>query len=403
MITASGEASVDVPEGPRGAGPSERGADEGLDAELAAQRSAPPDPARVGPIRPDVDPLVDLEAELDDPSLVSSGSDASNERARRAAAVEAGEDAELAATPDSVRAYLRRLGQVPLLTASQEVELAKRIEAGLFAADRLATMTDTELSSQPRLCQELRRVARDGQRAKNHLVEANLRLVVSMAKRYTGRGMALLDLIQEGNLGLIRAVEKFDYVKGFKFSTYATWWIRQAIARAMADQSRTIRIPIHIVEVINRLGRIQREMLRDLGREPTAEEMAREMGLTAARVHELRRIALEPVSLDQPVGVTGAEPSFGEFIEDAGAVAPAEAASVNLLHEQLNGVLDTLTEREAGVLRLRYGLIDGEARTLDQISHVFGVTRERIRQIEHKTLAKLRHPARAERLRDYLA
>jgi RNA polymerase primary sigma factor len=310
-------------------------------------------------------------------------------------------DAELTASADSVRAYLKQIGKVPLLNAEQEVELAKRIEAGLYAAERLRACDDGEEKLERTFERDLRWIGRDGERAKNHLLEANLRLVVSLAKRYTGRGMAFLDLIQEGNLGLIRAVEKFDYTKGYKFSTYATWWIRQAITRAMADQARTIRIPVHMVEVINKLGRIQRELLQDLGREPTPEELAKEMDITPEKVLEIQQYAREPISLDQTIGDEG-DSQLGDFIEDSEAVVAVDAVSFSLLQDQLQQVLQTLSEREAGVVRLRFGLTDGQPRTLDEIGQVYGVTRERIRQIESKTMSKLRHPSRSQVLRDYL-
>ncbi|MBO3736068.1 RNA polymerase sigma factor [Actinoplanes flavus] len=310
-------------------------------------------------------------------------------------------DAELTASADSVRAYLKQIGKVPLLNAEQEVELAKRIEAGLYAAERLRAAEEGEEALERNFERDLKWINRDGERAKNHLLEANLRLVVSLAKRYTGRGMAFLDLIQEGNLGLIRAVEKFDYTKGYKFSTYATWWIRQAITRAMADQARTIRIPVHMVEVINKLGRIQRELLQDLGREPTPEELAKEMDITPEKVLEIQQYAREPISLDQTIGDEG-DSQLGDFIEDSEAVVAVDAVSFSLLQDQLQQVLQTLSEREAGVVRLRFGLTDGQPRTLDEIGQVYGVTRERIRQIESKTMSKLRHPSRSQVLRDYL-
>jgi RNA polymerase primary sigma factor len=310
-------------------------------------------------------------------------------------------DAELTASADSVRAYLKQIGKVPLLNAEQEVDLAKRIEAGLYAAERLRAADESGESLGSPMTRDLLWISRDGERAKNHLLEANLRLVVSLAKRYTGRGMAFLDLIQEGNLGLIRAVEKFDYTKGYKFSTYATWWIRQAITRAMADQARTIRIPVHMVEVINKLGRIQRELLQDLGREPTPEELAKEMDITPEKVLEIQQYAREPISLDQTIGDEG-DSQLGDFIEDSEAVVAVDAVSFSLLQDQLQQVLQTLSEREAGVVRLRFGLTDGQPRTLDEIGQVYGVTRERIRQIESKTMSKLRHPSRSQVLRDYL-
>ncbi len=301
------------------------------------------------------------------------------------------------ATSDPVKDYLKQIGKVPLLNAEQEVELAKRIEAGLFAEEKLAD--GKGLRPDQRL--DLEWIAEDGRRAKNHLLEANLRLVVSLAKRYTGRGMLFLDLIQEGNLGLIRAVEKFDYTKGYKFSTYATWWIRQAITRAMADQARTIRIPVHMVEVINKLARVQRQMLQDLGREPTPEELAAELDMTPEKVIEVQKYGREPISLHTPLGEDG-DSEFGDLIEDSEAIQPGEAVSFTLLQEQLHSVLDTLSEREAGVVSMRFGLTDGQPKTLDEIGKVYGVTRERIRQIESKTMSKLRHPSRSQVLRDYL-
>ena len=318
-----------------------------------------------------------------------------------AALKQARKDAELTASADSVRAYLKQIGKVALLNAEEEVDLAKRIEAGLYAEHFLKELEAGEEKVLPSQRRDLKLVIRDGDKAKNHLLEANLRLVVSLAKRYTGRGMAFLDLIQEGNLGLIRAVEKFDYAKGYKFSTYATWWIRQAITRAMADQARTIRIPVHMVEVINKLGRIQRELLQDLGREPTPEELAKEMDITPEKVLEIQQYAREPISLDQTIGDEG-DSQLGDFIEDSEAVVAVDAVSFTLLQDQLQDVLDTLSEREAGVVRLRFGLTDGQPRTLDEIGQVYGVTRERIRQIESKTMSKLRHPSRSQVLRDYL-
>jgi RNA polymerase primary sigma factor len=301
------------------------------------------------------------------------------------------------ATADPVKDYLKQIGKVPLLNAEQEVELAKRIEAGLFAEEKLAE--SQRMNTDQRI--DLEWIAEDGRRAKNHLLEANLRLVVSLAKRYTGRGMLFLDLIQEGNLGLIRAVEKFDYTKGYKFSTYATWWIRQAITRAMADQARTIRIPVHMVEVINKLARVQRQMLQDLGREPTPEELAVELDMTPEKVVEVQKYGREPISLHTPLGEDG-DSEFGDLIEDSEAIQPGEAVSFTLLQEQLHSVLDTLSEREAGVVSMRFGLTDGQPKTLDEIGKVYGVTRERIRQIESKTMSKLRHPSRSQVLRDYL-
>ena len=302
------------------------------------------------------------------------------------------------ATADPVKDYLKQIGKVALLNAEQEVDLALRIEAGLFAQDKL---NNDDGSMEQRLKWDYEQIIHDGKIAKNHLLEANLRLVVSLAKRYTGRGMLFLDLIQEGNLGLIRAVEKFDYTKGFKFSTYATWWIRQAITRAMADQARTIRIPVHMVEVINKLARVQRQMLQDLGREPTPEELAKELDMTPEKVVEVQKYGREPISLHTPLGEDG-DSEFGDLIEDSEAVVPADAVSFTLLQEQLHSVLDTLSEREAGVVAMRFGLTDGQPKTLDEIGKVYGVTRERIRQIESKTMSKLRHPSRSQVLRDYL-
>ena len=319
-----------------------------------------------------------------------------------AALRQARKDAELAISADSVRAYLKQIGKIALLNAEEEVQLAQRIEAGLFAAERLRK---AEESGAEKLALQLRRdlrwIVRDGERAKNHLLEANLRLVVSLAKRYTGRGMAFLDLIQEGTLGLIRAVEKFDYTKGYKFSTYATWWIRQAITRAMADQLRTIRIPVHMMEVIDKLRRVQRELVQDLGREPTLEELATQLDVTPEKVLEVQQYAREPISLDQTIGEDG-DSHLGDFIEDSQAVVAIESLSFNLLQNQLQSVLATLSGREAGIVRLRFGLADGQPRTLEEIGKIYGITRERIRQIENKTMAKLRHPSRSEPLRDYL-
>jgi RNA polymerase primary sigma factor len=314
---------------------------------------------------------------------------------------QARKDAELTTSTDSVRAYLKRIGKVALLNAEQEVGLATQIEAGLYAAERVRRAEASIEALSPQLRRDLRCIMRDGERAKDHLLEANLRLVVSLAKRYTGRGMAFLDLIQEGNLGLIRAVVKFDYTKGYKFSTYATWWIRQAITRAMADQARAIRIPVHMGELINTLGRLTRELLQDLGREPTPEELAKEMDITPAKVLELQRYAREPISLDQTLGEEG-DSRLGDFIEDSEAVVAVEAVSFTLLQDDLRSVLATLSEREAGIVRLRFGLDNGHPCTLDEIGAVYGVTRERIRQIEAKAMAKLRHPSRSQALRDYL-
>ena len=301
------------------------------------------------------------------------------------------------ATADPVKDYLKLIGRVPLLNAEMEVELSLQVEAGLFAEELITK--DKKMDK--KLKRELETLVLQGKRAKNHLLEANLRLVVSLAKRYTGRGMLFLDLIQEGNLGLIRAVEKFDYTKGYKFSTYATWWIRQAITRAMADQARTIRIPVHMVEVINKLARVQRQMLQDLGREPTPEELAKELDMTPEKVVEVQKYGREPISLHTPLGEEG-DSEFGDLIEDSEAIVPADAVSFTLLQEQLHSVLDTLSEREAGVVAMRFGLTDGQPKTLDEIGKVYGVTRERIRQIESKTMSKLRHPSRSQVLRDYL-
>ncbi|MGV0834699.1 RNA polymerase sigma factor [Mycolicibacterium thermoresistibile] len=344
----------------------------------------------------------DDDAEIDEPSEKDKASgDFVWDEEESEALRQARKDAELTASADSVRAYLKQIGKVALLNAEEEVDLAKRIEAGLFATQKLAELAEKGEKLPVQQRRDMQWICRDGERAKNHLLEANLRLVVSLAKRYTGRGMAFLDLIQEGNLGLIRAVEKFDYTKGYKFSTYATWWIRQAITRAMADQARTIRIPVHMVEVINKLGRIQRELLQDLGREPTPEELAKEMDITPEKVLEIQQYAREPISLDQTIGDEG-DSQLGDFIEDSEAVVAVDAVSFTLLQDQLQSVLETLSEREAGVVRLRFGLTDGQPRTLDEIGQVYGVTRERIRQIESKTMSKLRHPSRSQVLRDYL-
>ncbi len=302
------------------------------------------------------------------------------------------------ATADPVKDYLKQIGKVPLLDAGQEVELAKQIEAGLFADQKLADGSQ-DLRADARI--DLEQVAEEGKRAKNHLLEANLRLVVSLARRYTGRGMLFLDLIQEGNLGLIRGMEKFDYTKGYKFSTYATWWIRQAITRAMADQARTIRLPAHVAEAISKLARVQRQMLQDLGREPTPQELAAELDMTPAKVIEVQKYGREPISLHTPLGEDG-DSEFGDLIEDSGAIQPGEAVSFILLQQQLHSVLGTLSEREAGIVSMRFGLTDGQPKTLDEIGKVYGVTRERIRQIESKTMSKLRHPSRSTLLRDYL-
>jgi RNA polymerase primary sigma factor len=382
------------------------------------------EPDDVEPTELDDTEVVD-EADVEVTEEVTEAADSADDDAKPAATTEAADDAPEAlptgaivlraadeeddvpvysaqitgATADPVKDYLKQIGKVALLNAAEEVELAMRIEAGLFAEEKLGQMSDQEKRSQ--LGRDLAWVARDGQRAKSHLLGANLRLVVSLAKRYTGRGMQFLDLIQEGNLGLIRAVEKFDYTKGFKFSTYATWWIRQAITRAMADQARTIRIPVHMVEVINKLARVQRQMLQDLGREPTPEELSKELDMTPEKVVEVQKYGREPISLHTPLGEDG-DSEFGDLIEDTEAVVPADAVGFTMLQKQLESLLDSLSEREAGVIRMRFGLGDGMPKTLDQIGDTFGVTRERIRQIESKTMAKLRHPSRSQSLRDYL-
>ncbi len=380
-VAAEGLAGdADVPEGPDGreeAEPDEPSAE--ADAEAEGPGAAG---ARVVKITPD-------GGSEDEETFVFGDDDDDLPAAQVAVA---------GATADPVKDYLKQIGKVPLLNAEQEVELAKRIEAGLFAEEKLAEGRRT-LTTDARI--DLEWIAEDGTRAKNHLLEANLRLVVSLAKRYTGRGMLFLDLIQEGNLGLIRAVEKFDYTKGYKFSTYATWWIRQAITRAMADQARTIRIPVHMVEVINKLARVQRQMLQDLGREPTPDELAVELDMTPEKVIEVQKYGREPISLHTPLGEDG-DSEFGDLIEDSEAIQPGEAVSFTLLQEQLHSVLDTLSEREAGVVSMRFGLTDGQPKTLDEIGKVYGVTRERIRQIESKTMSKLRHPSRSQVLRDYL-
>ncbi len=374
-------------------------------AEPATDGTVKPEAAVViGPdgkkVLPDVPDEEFEKAVATDPSIVEDEKEAST-----GFVVSAADDTDepeqqvmvAGATADPVKDYLKQIGKVPLLNAEMEVELAKRIEAGLFSEEKLAK--GGKIST--KLQEELEWIAEDGRRAKNHLLEANLRLVVSLAKRYTGRGMLFLDLIQEGNLGLIRAVEKFDYTKGYKFSTYATWWIRQAITRAMADQARTIRIPVHMVEVINKLARVQRQMLQDLGREPTPEELAKELDMTPEKVIEVQKYGREPISLHTPLGEDG-DSEFGDLIEDSEAIVPADAVSFTLLQEQLHAVLDTLSEREAGVVSMRFGLTDGQPKTLDEIGKVYGVTRERIRQIESKTMSKLRHPSRSQVLRDYL-
>ncbi len=373
-----------------------------LDVEVDVVEPAGAEPAVVGPdgkkVLPDIS---DEQFEKDvatDPTIVEDEKEATFVVSDADDTGEPEQQVMVAgATADPVKDYLKQIGKVQLLNAEMEVELAKRIEAGLFAEEKLAK--GGKLT--PKLLEELEWIAEDGRRAKNHLLEANLRLVVSLAKRYTGRGMLFLDLIQEGNLGLIRAVEKFDYTKGYKFSTYATWWIRQAITRAMADQARTIRIPVHMVEVINKLARVQRQMLQDLGREPTPEELATELDMTPEKVVEVQKYGREPISLHTPLGEDG-DSEFGDLIEDSEAIVPADAVSFTLLQEQLHAVLDTLSEREAGVVSMRFGLTDGQPKTLDEIGKVYGVTRERIRQIESKTMSKLRHPSRSQVLRDYL-
>jgi RNA polymerase primary sigma factor len=379
-------------------------------AKAPAKKAKPDAPADAAAVVDDPAAAAVAAEEPEAEALVEPGADAVDEEAAEftwddeeesEALRQARKDAEMTASADSVRAYLKQIGKVALLNAEEEVDLAKRIEAGLYGAERLRQAEDTTEKLTTQMRRDLRWIVRDGERAKNHLLEANLRLVVSLAKRYTGRGMAFLDLIQEGNLGLIRAVEKFDYTKGYKFSTYATWWIRQAITRAMADQARTIRIPVHMVEVINKLGRIQRELLQDLGREPTPEELAKEMDITPDKVLEIQQYAREPISLDQTIGDEG-DSQLGDFIEDSEAVVAVDAVSFTLLQDQLQSVLQTLSEREAGVVKLRFGLTDGQPRTLDEIGQVYGVTRERIRQIESKTMSKLRHPSRSQVLRDYL-
>ena len=391
------------------------------DEELEGDIAEDGDLEVVEDIEPDVDDLEDPEIEADDDDVEDKDSEddessahdqdskpqsAAELRSKGGFVVSDSDETDepvqqvtvAGATADPVKDYLKQIGKVSLLNAEQEVDLARRIEAGLYAEEILKTSSNEKSSRERR---ELHILAQDGQHAKNHLLEANLRLVVSLAKRYTGRGMQFLDLIQEGNLGLIRAVEKFDYTKGYKFSTYATWWIRQAITRAMADQARTIRIPVHMVEVINKLARVQRQMLQDLGREPTPEELAKELDMTPEKVVEVQKYGREPISLHTPLGEDG-DSEFGDLIEDSEAIVPADAVSFTLLQEQLHRVLDTLSEREAGVVSMRFGLGDGQPKTLDEIGKVYGVTRERIRQIESKTMSKLRHPSRSQVLRDYL-
>ena len=366
----------------------------GLDAVVDPAVVAAADPALAAATAADDE---DDEDDDETPKAKSDDDDDDDDNKKPLAA-----EGEVGISTDLVRAYLKEIGKVPLLTAEMEVELAQRIEAGLFAAEKGRQADDGEAA---KLSAALRRdldwLVHDGQKAKRHLLEANLRLVVSIAKRYLGRGMLFLDLIQEGNLGLIRAVEKFDYTKGYKFSTYATWWIRQAITRAMADQARTIRIPVHMVEQINKLTRVQREMLQELGREPTPEELAKELDMTPEKVVEIQGYAREPVSLETTIG-DDQDSNLGDFIEDADAPIAADVVSYGLMQEQLNEVLRTLTDREAAVVKMRFGLVDGQPRTLDEIGREFGLTRERIRQIESKTLSKLRHPSRSQKLRDYL-
>ncbi|MFV0425737.1 MAG: RNA polymerase sigma factor [Beutenbergiaceae bacterium] len=392
---SSGKAAATKPAAAKSAGASKTSASKTSARKTKASKTADKpagDGAVDAAVVPDTDAAPKKEGGEEDESKGFVFSDSDDDDAPAQQVVTAG------ATADPVKDYLKQIGKVALLNAEQEVELAKRIEAGLFAEEKLA---DPENSFTGKNRREMEWIAQDGRRAKNHLLEANLRLVVSLAKRYTGRGMLFLDLIQEGNLGLIRAVEKFDYTKGYKFSTYATWWIRQAITRAMADQARTIRIPVHMVEVINKLARVQRQMLQDLGREPTPEELAKELDMTPEKVVEVQKYGREPISLHTPLGEDG-DSEFGDLIEDSEAIVPADAVSFTLLQEQLHSVLDTLSEREAGVVQMRFGLTDGQPKTLDEIGKVYGVTRERIRQIESKTMSKLRHPSRSQVLRDYL-
>ncbi|WP_255953488.1 RNA polymerase sigma factor [Streptomyces odontomachi] len=405
-VAVSEAATVDVPAEDKPAAPAKKAAAKKTTAKKAAAKktTAKKTAAKKTTAKKDSEELLEEDATEETPSAGKAGEEPAEDGSQGFVLSDEDEDdapaqqvAAAGATADPVKDYLKQIGKVPLLNAEQEVELAKRIEAGLFAEDKLASADKLA----PKLKRELEIIAEDGRRAKNHLLEANLRLVVSLAKRYTGRGMLFLDLIQEGNLGLIRAVEKFDYTKGYKFSTYATWWIRQAITRAMADQARTIRIPVHMVEVINKLARVQRQMLQDLGREPTPEELAKELDMTPEKVIEVQKYGREPISLHTPLGEDG-DSEFGDLIEDSEAVVPADAVSFTLLQEQLHSVLDTLSEREAGVVSMRFGLTDGQPKTLDEIGKVYGVTRERIRQIESKTMSKLRHPSRSQVLRDYL-
>jgi RNA polymerase primary sigma factor len=394
--SGAGEAGVDGKPEPKKRGP-KPGAKAAAEAAGKSARGADSDDDDVEEDLDDINIADDSEIDAAKAASAATGkgfvySDADDDDAPVQQVMSAG------ATADPVKDYLKQIGKVALLNAEQEVDLALRIEAGLFAEEKINA---DDGSMDPKFKRELEFVIHDGKRAKNHLLEANLRLVVSLAKRYTGRGMLFLDLIQEGNLGLIRAVEKFDYTTGFKFSTYATRWIRQAITRAMADQARTIRIPVHMVEVINKLARVQRQMLQDLGREPTPEELALELDMTPEKVVEVQKYGREPISLHTPLGEDG-DSEFGDLIEDSEAVVPADAVSFTLLQEQLHSVLDTLSEREAGVVAMRFGLTDGQPKTLDEIGKVYGVTRERIRQIESKTMSKLRHPSRSQVLRDYL-
>lgn len=367
--------------------------DEDLDEDADAEETDEDDDAKAKPVDADDEPSrrTLLHAEERSGQFVVKDSDNADEPAQRIHVA--------GATADPVKDYLKQIGKVALLTAEEEVELARRIEVGLYA--NYIITEDRDKIKDKAFERRLKWMVRDGQLAKNHLLEANLRLVVSLAKRYTGRGMLFLDLIQEGNLGLVRAVEKFDYTKGFKFSTYATWWIRQAITRAMADQARTIRIPVHMVEVINKLARVQRQMLQDLGREPTTEELAKELDMTEEKVIEVQKYGREPISLHTPLGEDG-DSEFGDLIEDSEAVVPTDRVAHILLQEQIHQVLDTLSEREAGVITMRFGINDGQPKTLDEIGKKYGVTRERIRQIESKTMSKLRHPSRSQVLRDYL-
>ena len=389
----------------KAAGAATPGVDEDQIDESTEAAEVEPDTSELEDVEVDVEDVEDEEADEETKEEPSAKDKASGDfvwdEDESEALRQARKDAELTASADSVRAYLKQIGKVALLNAEEEVELAKRIEAGLYSTWYMAQVAERGEKLTTAQRRDYKWIERDGVRAKNHLLEANLRLVVSLAKRYTGRGMAFLDLIQEGNLGLIRAVEKFDYTKGYKFSTYATWWIRQAITRAMADQARTIRIPVHMVEVINKLARVQRQMLQDLGREPTPEELAKELDMTPERVVEVQKYGREPISLHTPLGEDG-DSEFGDLIEDSEAVVPSDSVSFTLLQEQLHSVLDTLSEREAGVVSMRFGLNDGQPKTLDEIGKVYGVTRERIRQIESKTMAKLRHPSRSQVLRDYL-